>query len=225
MASVHLDFVPPNEPGLVALLIEEAIASTGPWSQIEEVTPVGTYPEYISEYTTDDAAGLTNWFRIRWRDNKGAHTEYTQPIQGGTETLPSKIVDRVLLRDSTIKEGVALEEAEGVIEWYFNVDPYVIDASTVKYNVLSGLTYLVMARAYMVELLSSADTESFTAGLVAMKSGSSTRSEKSIKSFVTWANGLLGTNYSVVAVMEPVEIPGLGKIVSADHSRLIVEWQ
>jgi len=223
MASVHLNWVQPQLPDLVKLHIYESSTKDGIYTPFEEVTAIGTYPDYISEYTTDDAASVTGWFAIQWEDSKGAKTDISAPRQGGADMLPAVILSRVLLRDSAIKEGVALQEAEAIIQWYFQgVDPYSIIPSTVSYTKLSGLTLLTMARSYLAQSLAQSDTESFTAGLVSMKSGTQ-RDLKNLVDLIGQANIMLGLNIGVVAQMEAIEIAGGASLVAADLSRLILE--
>jgi hypothetical protein len=227
MASVHLNFLQPQIPDLVKLTIFEAPAADGLFSPIEEITNIGVYPDYISEYTTDDATSATDWFAIQWTDSKGATTDMSAPRQGGVDVLPAIIVERVLLRDPTIKEGIALQEAEAVIQWYYKgADPYAIDPADVTYTILSGLTLLTMARCYVSAMASASQADSWTAGLVSMKSDTSTGSaQRNWQDLLSLANTLLGISMSVVAQMKAIEIAGGKQIASADLSRLIVEWQ
>ena len=227
MADVRLDWVPPDIPDLAKLHIYESTTQTGIFSPIEEVTTIGTYPNYISYYTTELASNVNNWFAIEWEDSKGAMFGISQAVQGNTQTLVGRIVSYAMLRDSSINETVAAQEAEAVVEMVMGTtEPLSILASDVSASKISGMALLTMARVYLVDILSgSGSNEGWTAGLVSMKSGTGSRDLKSIKDILAQANSLLGLNYSVVALMEAVEIPGLGKIVSADHSRLIVEWQ
>ena len=223
MPSVHLDFIPPDEPDLVSLHIEEAPTAGGAWVAIEEVTAIGEYGNYITEYTTDDATGLTQWFRIRWEDSKGAFTPYSQAVQGGTESLVSEIVDRVMLRDPNIKEGVALQEAEAAIHKFYKADPYSIDLASVNAEILSGLTLMTMARCYIFSSLSESESEDYTAGIISQKSSSDKK--VNLDWLIAQANGFLGTNYSVVMVMEEIEIAGgYAGEVTMDQTRLIVEF-
>ena len=50
--SVRLDFTPPSQPNMATLFVEEAPAKEGPFAAIDQTTAVGTYPNYISSYTT-----------------------------------------------------------------------------------------------------------------------------------------------------------------------------
>jgi len=225
MADVRLDFIPPDIPDLTKLHIYEAPAADGTFNPIEEVTAIGEYPNYISYYTTELAIDDEDWFAIEWEDSKGALFGISQPVQGNTQTAVGRIVQYALLRDSSINEIIAAQEAEAVVELVMGTsDPLSVLSTSVTANQLSGMTLLTMARVYMMSVISSGSSESFTAGLVSMKSGNQ-RDLRGIEDIIKAANLLLNRNYSVVAVMESVEIPGLGSIVSADHSRLIVEWE
>ena len=229
MASVRINFVQPTQADLVALHIEEAVDSAGPFNEIEVVTPIGTYPDYISHYTTDEATSISNWFRIRFKDSKNAFTDYSLPYKGGSETLVGEIVERVLLRDSSIKEAIAQQEAEAVIQWYYKgVDPYSIDPATVKYTTMKGLTLLTLAYALLFDQLGggSSSADSWTAGLVSIRSGSTTSGgEADILKLLEQANSILGINVGVIAQMEEVHIAGGMAIVARDQSRLVVEFE
>ena len=229
MASVRIDFVKPNDPDLVALHIWEASEKEGVYNEIEEVDEIGTFPNYISYYTTDQAASTIGWFRIQWEDSKGATSELSEPRQGGADNLVSIIVDRVLLRDSSINEAVAVQEAEAVIQWYFGgKDPYSIDPATVSYTQMSGLTLLTLGRSLLFEVLvgGSSSANSWTAGLVSLKSESGTggSSTAGIFDLLKQANTLLGLSQSSIAQMEEITLAGgASVIVSRDQSRLLVE--
>src|SRR5262245_35971053 len=103
MASVRLDFTPPGIPDVIELHVEEAPDSGGPFVQIDTADS-GTYPNYISSYTTQLATSTTYWFRIRWETLQGVFTPYSAPLQGGTKTLVQEIVDRVMLRNPSLNE-------------------------------------------------------------------------------------------------------------------------
>lgn len=225
--SIPLDFTPPEEPNIVALRIYEATTKEGIYDQIERVTAVGSYPNYITRYTTQLASALGNWFSIQWEDAQGAVSPLSSPIQGGTETLVNKITSRVMLRDASVNENLATQEAEAAIEDYFNVDPYTIDANVVSYRELSGITLLALARVYLMGIYSQSEsTSSYTAGLVqqgaSSKKGAQTVAD--VKSLIDEANSLLGRSFSFVSLMEELEIGGSFKqIVAVDVSRGIVE--
>lgn len=223
MASVHLDFLAPDQPGLESLEIYEATASDGPWGLIETVTPVGSQGAYLSAYTTNLAASATNWFRIRWQDDKGAYTSYSEPVKGGVSNLVKKLKDRVLLRDATINETVAVQEAEYVIAKFMQVeDPY--DSSLAPtFEQLEGMTLWALARSKIHSSLSTSSSEGYTAGLVSQKSSSgSGTDEKLIKWLLDEAMKVLGLSGSYVFLLEDIDPTGNGTVstISYDQSRL-----
>jgi hypothetical protein len=229
MASVALDFRPPQETNIVALLIEEAPDSSGPWDQIERVTPVGTYPDYISNYTTSAASSDTDWFRIRWEDDKGAMSPFSSAWKAGTTTVVGELVSRALLRDPQLNENVVAQEAEAVLEAGYRVDPYTLQLSNFSYRELSGLTLLVMAYTYVSTFIQEArsSTDDYVAGLISQKSGSKAGLDmKLIDQLIAQANKALGLNFSTVLLMKEIEVAGLdngiGRI-SVDQSRLVYE--
>jgi hypothetical protein len=224
MASVPLRFVPPYQEELVALHILESPAQDGPYAEIEVVTDIGSFPEYIDNYTTNLAGAVDHWFAIQWEDAKGALTEISQPIQGGTTTYLARLVDRVMLRNPNASEAVVIQEAEVVIEEILHVDPYA-PVGTVSYRTWSGMTFLVLARVGVSELISGGQTESFTAGLVSMKSATTgSTSEAVIDRYLKEANRLLGISQSRIALMEELVVAGgYRRIVARDISRSIIE--
>jgi hypothetical protein len=189
------------------------------------VTEVGSYPTYINNYTTDQATSTTAWFAIQWVDSKGAMSPVSAPVQGGMSTLAGEIVNRVMLRDPTMNENVVMQEALAVIELYFKENPTAIPLSEASYAELSGLTLLTMARCYIVSTATQTSTDDYTSGLVSQKSGSATKSGGiDLEALLAQANAFLGTNYSVVMVMEDVEIAGgMVGTTTMDQTRLIVE--
>jgi hypothetical protein len=222
MPSVHLDFVPPPQPDVDKLLIYESPTQDGIFTLIETVTPVGTYPNYISEYTTDDATSTTNWFAIKWGDTKGWVSDISESIQGGTETLLGEIVQRVMLRDISANENIVMQEAEAVIEQVLGAGTHeLIDVSKRK---LSGMVLLTLARVQLGKVLTSSGSVSeFAAGLIRVKTGNQTSVRDNIRALMDEAASLLGISKSIVAQMAIPEVAGGAAIVSADLSRLIVE--
>jgi hypothetical protein len=217
VANVPLDFTPPTEPDITKLHIEEATAMIGPFSEIEVVTSIGAYPDYITRYTTTLASSLNNWFRIRWENSKGAYSPYSNPIQGGTTTLVQEIIDRVMLRDPLADENITKQEAEAVIEDVLYVtDPYAVDPTLVTAKQKSGITFLTLARVYLssiVTSISAGDTSSYTAGLVSQSSGTNSQSQISqglsnIQQLIEWANRDLGLDYSVVMLLAEIDVAG-----------------
>lgn len=222
MAEVRLDFVKPEIPDLAHLHIYESASVTGPFNPIEQVDAIGTYPNYITYYTTQNAGAVNHFFTIEWEDSKGALFGMSAPVQGNVRTLIGEIVQRVLLRDSTLNEQIVTQEALAVIEQYFNADPLSINLASVSYQVQSGLTLMTMVRAYIFASSISSDTSDYVAGLVSQKQSSTSKVD--LDKLLSQANMFLGTNFSVVMVMEDLEIAGgLAQQVTVDQTRLIVE--
>jgi hypothetical protein len=211
--SVALDFVKPETPNYVSLKIYEATLEAGPYSLIETVAV--TYPNYPTRWTTNMATALTNWFAIEWVDDKGAVSPRSNPVKGGTENVVGMIVSRVTLRDPTISEEIAKQEAEAVISRFYGVDPYSMSI-TPTYTELSALTYLVLARTYIGQIVTSSSGEQYTAGLVSQKSSTASSDRtKLIKWLLDQANILLGQTV-VVMLMEDFDPTGIGAISSLD---------
>lgn len=219
MASVRLNFSPPIEQGITKLYIFEAADQAGPWDEIEVVTSVGAYPEYISHYTTDQASSGVSWFRIRWEDNKGAMTDYSEAVQGGTETVVGELVEMVMLRDPTINENVAMQEIEAVLDLVFHdQDPELSPSQK------SGVVMLAMARVYLTKVTTQSTASEWTAALVSMKVGDTQQGKANVEWLLKEASKSLGMSFSVVAQMAELEIPGLTPSVNGfDPSRLLVE--
>jgi len=225
MASVKLDFAPPEDDNIVALRIYEAVSATGPWAQIQRTTAVGTYPDYISEFTTTLANDPSDWFSIAWEDVGGVVSDLSIPVKGGTTTWVGEIVKRVLERDSSQDEKVVVQEAEAAIA-STGRDPYdTVDKSA--YQILVGLTYLVLARSIIatsvISQAASQNVQSATIGLVSFKSDTSTSTANKIASDVSGlldlANRYLGIATSYVMELELLTTKyGYS---SYDHSRLI----
>lgn len=222
MVKVFLDFVPLDHPDLTKLHILEASAPGGPFSEIEVVTPVGDYPNYITNYTTANATNIADWFAIQWEDNKGWVSEMSQPVQGGTTTLVGEIVSRIMLRDSGVKENIALQSAQSIIEFFFKADPYSIDPTAVGYNIKDGLTLLALARSYLWQVAASSNTKKYTAGLVSQEFGDTQQGFNSIDLLITEANRILGLAVSRIMLMEEIEIAGGSAVFGADLSRLLL---
>lgn len=224
---IRFDFVPPAQDDVVALRIYESSTEGGIYSQIERTTDVGVYPTYISHYTTQNALSSTDWFKIAWEMVGDVIGPTSPPIQGGSsQTLISRVIERVMQRDGTLDESVVGQEAEGAISGYYGVDdPYDPDL-TATYRQLNGLVYLVLARSQLVKMLASASSstaDSFTIGLVSAKAESGTatqvRSEAAIKKLLDMAMADLGIPLSLILELaEPTSSVGL---TSSDHSRLI----
>ena len=236
MATVRIDFVQPSDPDLIALRIHESSEKEGVYAEIERVTPIGTYPNYISYYTTDQATSAVGWFRIQWEDSKGALSELSAPWQGGTDSVVGAVVRRVLLRDPSIDEAIATQEAEAVICCYYGVDdPYSITEMP-NPAVLHGLTLLTMASCYVTDLLvggssGATSVSDYTAGLVSQKSGTGTASGGTVMSLdgiqgiIDFANKCLGRQFSLVLQMAPFEDSVTYTLADAryDHTRLLLD--
>jgi hypothetical protein len=227
MAAVHLEFVPPMDEGLETVHVEEAPASTGTFAEVQTF-PIGTYPNYIREVDVTSASNVLDWFRIRFEDDNGNFTEYSSPIQGGTTTLVAQIMDRVILRDPAVNPTIAGQEAEATVSEYFGVeDPYSVDPSEGTPAILSGLTLLALARAYVLRLISTTISgQKWTAGLVSMDAGSSTSTTSwaAIDRMIDLANKELGRGYSRIGIMSEITVGGgYRQLKSFDVSRAIIE--
>jgi hypothetical protein len=229
MATVTLDFIPPYDPDIVALHIYEASAKDGPFSEIERATAVGTYPNYITRYVSTLAINSADWFTIAWENAAGEISPTSSAVQGGTSTLVGIIVQRMLLRDSSLDEAIAAQEAEAAISDYFVVvDTSTIDPTTVSPKVLSGLTNLALARTYITKQITSSATGRWTAGIVSMdnSSANSAKSAETIKALIDLANRDLGRNFSVVLLLKEVTVAGgMKQLQGVDLSRLLLEVQ
>lgn len=226
MATVAIDFTPPDISGMVALRIYEAATKEGVYAQIERITAIGFYPTYITRYTSTMALSSTDWFKIAWEDAGGDISIMSQPVQGGTTTLVSTLVNRVMLRDPNLAEQVVAQVAEAVVSLVMHTpDPYDVTL-TATYAQLEGMTLLILARSNMHMIMQSASSsDSYTAGLIAIKNSSSTKTSAGtdlIEWLIDQANLLLGLNYSAVMLMTDISI---GSSVSGwedDKSRLQV---
>lgn len=221
MADVRLDFVPPSDPDIAKLHIYESPAKEGPFLEIEVVTEIGTFPDYISYYTTALAANKNDWFAISWENDSGVVGDPSAPIQGYTGTLVYEVVKRVLLRDSSLSEQVATQAAEYAISAGLRIaDPY-DPSATASYRQIEGVTLLAMAQAQIASL-AGGSSSGYTAGLVSQKSDSgSSGSRDTIEWLIKQANKILGLNVSYVMLLESVDVTGLNtsSSISYDQSR------
>lgn len=206
MASVALDFIPPDDTDIVALRIYEGGTSVGPFVQIERVTAVGVSPTYITHYTTALATSNTDWFAIAWENAGGVVSEMSQSVGGGTETLVDKIVKRVRERSPALDIRVVAQETEAAIQRYLGdtVNPY-DPTLVVSYRALNGLVYLVLAHAMIVESMLASQSASATIGLVSFKRDSTLRNTADLDKLIKLANAELGINSSVVLELEEVQ--------------------
>ena len=187
---------------------------------------MGSYPNYITRYTTSSAVSLSDWFRIQWEDSKGALTELSEPVQGGTESLLSQIVEMVLLRDGSLNENVVAQEAAAAIEMVFKVtNPFSLPADYGTYTKRIGLVYMIMARSYISTVVRQSQSDSYQAGLVSQKASNSTKvTTDTIRWLLDQANALLGTGYTLVMLLEDIDPTGIGAASSIewDQSRLLL---
>jgi hypothetical protein len=225
VATVRLDFIPPASPDIVELRIYESPTKDGIFEEIEVVTAVGEYPNYISTYTTTAATAIDYWFSIDWYDNKGGHLGQSDPIQGNVQLLLGEIVGRALTRDPTINENVVYDEAQAVLEGFLPQGTDVEDASIemANYRERSGLTLLTMARCYVFEI--SEGEEEYTVGLVSQKVKNS-RSMDLIEGLLRRAEAELGISYSAILQMTEIEVAGGRELEgTVDLTRLLIELQ
>lgn len=187
MVSVPLKFLPPIEDDIVTLHIFES-PDNSPNSYVEiDNTPAGTYPEYITEYTTAAASSATDWFAIQWENSGGVRSPLSEGIKGGTTTLVGEIVERVMLRNPDLNENIVAEEAESTISWIYGVDdPYSIDISTVSKLWLTELANLALVASMYVNTVveSNAAASSYTAGMISESSSTSQASQTHIFDFI-----------------------------------------
>jgi hypothetical protein len=100
VATVRLYFEPYPENDADGLKIEESADGLAGWVEIESLTAgqIGTYPDYISSFTTANATATDYFFRIAW--TVGAVTQnYSDPIQVGD--LAPKYTTPDLIRETT----------------------------------------------------------------------------------------------------------------------------
>jgi hypothetical protein len=230
MASVHLEFVAPDVQDLVSLHIYESSSSLGPFTIIDSVTGIGSYPDYISEYTTANAVSETNWFAIEWIDSKGATSDLSQPVKGDTQTALGAIVDRVMLRDPTLNREIVVQEAEAAL-YQMGIDPYG-PAEQMTPTQTRGLTNMTLAMCYVVTGAGAVTASEYIAGIVSQKISDTALKgrQDAIKALIAAANKDLGLDYSVVALMALANDNGLcgtGKPrlfgAELDQTRLLVE--
>lgn len=224
MAAVELQFLPPDEDGITTLYVEEASSQGGPYSQIQSFS-AGIYPDYITRAVVTTASSTTNWFRIRWQDSFGRYTSFSDPIQGGTTTIVSKVMNRTILRDSSIDALVAGQEAEVVISEYFGVvDPYAVSPTLAPPRILAGLTLLTLARLYALRLIEQGSTHDWSAGLITMSITSNEQAWKQINRIIELANRDLNRNYSAILLMKEIAVAGGQKKLKVyDVSRSMIE--
>jgi hypothetical protein len=208
MVSIHLDVLPPDVRDLHHLDIWESSSPDGPWTLIDQITNIGSYPGYITEITTDQARFTDDWFAVDWMDTNGANTGLSNAIKGGTETVLGIIIRRVQRLNPMVDEVVVNQETEAILEQWFNKSPYDVTTDDFDdgkmYRQLNGLSYLVLARVMLIKRMVDSDNASTTIGLVSMKSGDTKNSSAAIQEFINIANRELGIATSLVLQMECV---------------------
>jgi hypothetical protein len=231
--SVRLDFTPPSIQNIETLFVEEAPASGGPFHVIDTTTAVGTYPGYISYYTTQSATDVNYWFRIRWETSDGVFTPYSEALQGGTKTLVQEIVDRVMLRNPSLNEIIVTQEAQAVVSQIFGTqDPNSVAVGDATYVEIRGMTNLTLARSLVATTLAAGGSVSgYTAGLVSLKGGTtSTDPTKAIEALIAMAAEdlpLVG-KYSIILLLSDVESNYCGQreqLHGVDLTRTIVDYE
>lgn len=225
MAKVRLDFTPPSDPDIAKLHIFESTLETGPYAEIEVVTLIGAYPNYITRYTTSNAVSATHWFSIAWETAAGIIGDQSAGLQGGTRTLVHEIMTRVLQRDASLNEAIVVQSAEFVIATFMHVaDPYDLMAGSASYKKLEGLTLLTLARSMIQTVASGGSSDSYTAGLVSQKASTTIAGIDLIEWLTKEANKLLGISNSLVMLLEDIDPIGIGTIssINLDESRLAV---
>lgn len=110
MARVTLYFQPFPDDDAVSLRVEEAPASTGPWTEIENEASIGTFPDWISALTTENATAESYWFRIRWERDTGAFTPYSEPVLG--TDIPERWTVPTVYRDWTRLDTDSLNDVQ-----------------------------------------------------------------------------------------------------------------
>jgi hypothetical protein len=224
--SVPLQFSPPTDENIVTLRVYESALAEGPFLLIDTTNEVGTYPDYIDNYTTEMANSAIYWFAIQWVDESGAESPLSAPIQGNANTLVAEVVQRVRDRDPYLNTRVVIQEAEAAIQGYFGgvQDPY-DPTLTATYQVLNGLAYLTMARAHLFIAATSGDVDSATIGLVSFRSSSGASSLADIERLIAMANEMLNISTSVILLLEDIQIGSSVSNVWRDQSRLMLETE
>lgn len=205
--SVHLDFVPPDIEGMDHILIFESASSLGPWTEIDSVIDVGIYPNYISSYSTSEATLDNGWYAIEWYDYANTPGGLSNPIRFGTETIIGDLIKRVMRRDPELDEIVVAQEAESVMEWWFNKDPNLVTReddfpATRFYQTMNGLMYLVMSRVMLAKMLQSSDIQQAAIGLVTFKADAGSVRKQDIDELVALANKELRIRTSAILQLE-----------------------
>ena len=99
MATVKHYFEPYPENDADGLKIQESIDGISGWAEIEALTTeIGTFPDYISKFVTNNATTVDYWFRIAWTVG-GVEQNWSDPLQVGD--LAPKYTTPDLVRDTT----------------------------------------------------------------------------------------------------------------------------
>jgi len=108
VAKVTLHFLPYTEDDADGLRIEESVDGLTAWTLVEDVGAgaIGTFPVYISSYTTSLATDTTLFFRIAWLVS-GAPQGFSNAVQ--VADLPPRYTAADLLQDQT--QYLALQTA------------------------------------------------------------------------------------------------------------------
>lgn len=223
--SVPLSFVPPPDPDIVRLHVFESNNPVSGFTEIDSVL-TGTYPNYITRYVTALANSVDDWFAIQWEDASGARSALSAPIKGGTTTLIGELIERVMLRSSTLDENVVLQEAEAVVSFIYKVDdPYSVNIASVNSLWLTELTTLVLAASlYVTTTIQGATTQDYTAGLISERNSIDTRSvQENLERLERRALRRLGIGGSLIASIADSKylVSVTGVKTSFDSSRLL----
>lgn len=229
MAVVRLDFIPPDEAGFTTIHVFEAATKDGVFAEIHSESALDADGEYISSIEVDEAVSSSDYFSLQWSDAAGAISPMSEPYRGDQGSLVLQLVNRMLLRDSAFNENIAAQEAEAVVSEYFKVvDPYTVDPTTVSAKVMSGLTNLALARAYLtLAITASSSANKWSAGIVSMDTSTSTgKTPDALKALIEMANRDLGQSYSVVLLLKEIEVAGgYRRLAGVDLTRAIYELQ
>ncbi len=100
MATIKLYFEPYPENDADGLKIEESADGVSGWVEIEDIASgsIGTYPNWISSFTTSNATSVDYWFRIVWTVG-GTPQNYSEALQVGD--LAPKYTTPDLIKDTS----------------------------------------------------------------------------------------------------------------------------
>lgn len=111
MAKVTLYFLPYTEDDADGLRIQESADGITGWALVEDVGSgsIGTFPEYISSYTTSLATDTQFFFRIAWLVS-GAPQGFSNPVQVGD--LPPRYTATDIIQNQT--QYLAIQTASDI---------------------------------------------------------------------------------------------------------------